>query len=83
MLRFDREQTPGHVVSPWGELTTIESKYCLTFFATWYASPLRVIGSWSLFQNVVEISCRCQYVTIQLGQAFLPGIDGWAGSQGT
>ena len=51
------------------ELTAIESKYCLSFLATWYASPPRVIGSRPLFQDVVEIFYRNQCVTTQPGQA--------------
>ena len=51
------------------ELTAIESKYCLSFLATWYAIPLRVIGSRPLFQHLVEIFHHSQCVTTQLGQA--------------
>ena len=52
---------------PRHELTAIESKYCLSFLATWYASSPRVIGSRPLFQRVVEIFCRSQRMVIQPG----------------
>lgn len=73
LLRFNHEE-PRRTIST-NKLMTIKSKYCLSFLATWYASPPRVIGSCSLFQDVVEIFYHSQYMTTQPGQASLPGMN--------
>jgi len=64
----------GHAISRQRERTN-DSKYSSTFFATSYASVLRVIGLWFFFQSIVGIFCRGQCVTIQPERTFLPELN--------